>query len=242
MRKASLFLFLFAAACGDRALPPGGSDGGDGNDGSVAADLAGLSCGEIAQAVTAWLDGHTQCTADADCTIVATGCGLPEPCGAPVDQSAVGPYLSSLLDGWRAEKCEQPCGLFCPFIGRAVCVDGTCRAGGPVTPKPVGDPCTSDGECATGQCVTEAASGGFFPGGICTIRNCDSKLITACPAGSSCQVAGAPDGASYCLKDCCARCNTVQCRDGYACCGNPQMDGADAVCVPPPSLLCHQGG
>ena len=46
------------------------------NDGSVAADLRGESCGDVASSVQQWIDGHRGCVIDADCTIVKTACGL----------------------------------------------------------------------------------------------------------------------------------------------------------------------
>jgi hypothetical protein len=224
-------ILLLLGACTSAPLPSGG-DASGGPDGATSPDGAAQSCADVASAVDGWLAAHASCQSDADCTTVITGCGLTGVCGAYVDNAAVGPYLSSLTADWNT-RCVGPCAVDCPLVPKPVCVAGRC--GQPaIGTQAVGDSCTSDSDCATGQCITEAASNGLFPGGYCTIRDCD-KLDVMCPVGSTCLPAG--DGRSYCLRDCCGTCLSIQCRPGYGCCAGPTQGGPFA-CAPASAPLC----
>jgi hypothetical protein len=234
MRRAIAIPLLLLTGCANRALPVGG-DGGVDNDGSMPADLAGVSCEELTGSIGAWIDGHQACASDADCTILYTDCGLPGGCGVAVNNGAPGAYFSSLLDGWE-QRCNQtPCAFDCAQLPPPTCWNGTCQTVWHSIPRlPIGSACTADAECGTGQCVTEAESGGALPGGLCTIRDCNYDKMDPCPAGTACRDAG--NGHSYCLEECCATCKPNQnpCRDGWFCCGGP-----NGLCVPALNVICE---
>lgn len=220
-------LAMIGIGCTTDALP-GGSDGGPDNDGSVAADLGSLSCGDIASSVAEWLAAHTSCTVDDDCVIVTTGCGLPRPCGDYVNRGAPGAYLSSLLAAWQ-HQCD-PGDCACPASWPAAgCNEGTCGVRMPHV-GPLGAPCTSDVQCAPGLLC---AGGPAFPGGYCTQEHCDSAFAP-CPTGYDCKPVG---DAFYCLKDCAAA-DPGACRDGYRCCSGKPLGAPDGWCAPDTSLLC----
>ena len=74
---------------------------------------AGLTCSDIPAATQSWLDAHTSCNADGDCTWITTGCGLPDQCGVAANTAANGDYLASLLATWSKENCVTQCAK-CP--------------------------------------------------------------------------------------------------------------------------------
>jgi hypothetical protein len=79
----------------------------------------------------------------------------------------------------------------------------------------VGDPCTSDTECAAGDCLREADFPGLYPGGYCTRRNCGlPDGGSSCPAGSLCMGGGAISS-SGCFVECSPP--SRPCRTGYIC-------------------------
>jgi hypothetical protein len=78
----------------------------------------------------------------------------------------------------------------------------------------IGGPCAMDGDCEVGVCITE------YPGGYCTIRNCD-PVTNPCPQGTSCQ-GGGMIGSTACFVDCTS---PADCRPDYDCCG-PMVCGA----------------
>jgi hypothetical protein len=109
--------------------------------------------------------------------------------------------------------------------GRAAGTGGAAGGSGGGGAVPVGGPCGADGECATGQCITEAATP-VYVGGYCTIRNCTNN----CPAGSHCTGGGAI-GSFGCFRECVIG---QPCRDGYRCCPGSVPDaGTVGLCVPP---------
>jgi hypothetical protein len=77
---------------------------------------------------------------------------------------------------------------------------------------PIGGGCMNDSDCASGDCATVGA-----PGGYCTL-DCTNA---SCPAGTTCTEI---DGAQLCLQDCASQ---HECRQGYACQPN------QGVCTPP---------
>lgn len=234
MRAFGMACFL-VAGCSTTGLP-GAGDGGPDNDGSVAADLRGASCGDVSLAVSQWLDAHRTCQVDADCTSLSTACGLDGSCGIYVNTGAPGPYFSSLLDAWQAGTCGAgkctPCALW--PNGMPGCVMGVCAAKA-VGPGAVGDACVSGAQCATGECYSFAQSK-MFTGGYCTVIDCGPNA--PCPTGSTCRVVDT--GTSICLQDCDPSLNVQQCRTGemYACCSGPGPAGHAGWCSPNDSSLC----
>jgi hypothetical protein len=103
---------------------------------------------------------------------------------------------------------------------------GTGGSGG--APSDIGQPCESDEDCQA-DCLLQ------FPGGYCTIRNCDQndpKADPQCPDGSICR-GGGGIGSTACFDECA----TVEdCRDGYVCCSADGL-GGQLVCAPP-NFLC----
>jgi hypothetical protein len=89
-------------------------------------------------------------------------------------------------------------------------------------PGVVGDPCTSNADCASGTCLREADYS-FYPGGYCTVRNCMSDG-GSCPSGSRC-LGGGAIGSTGCFADCSP---TQSCRGGYRCFAVD--DAGSAVC------------
>lgn len=76
----------------------------------------------------------------------------------------------------------------------------------------IGGPCIDDNDCMMGQeCITQ------FPGGYCTIRNCDPDNADSCPMGTVC-LGGGGIGSFGCFVECMT---AAECREaeGYACCG-----------------------
>ncbi len=98
----------------------------------------------------------------------------------------------------------------------------------------VGDACKANGDCATGECLTDLMSKMYF-GGYCTRFDCDARNL-ACPAGSTCKPGG--DGHQYCLRDCDPTLGEPQCRGGYGCCSGPGPVGNLGWCAPMLSALC----
>ncbi len=91
----------------------------------------------------------------------------------------------------------------------------------------IGNPCTSDNDCATGICILN------YPGGYCTIRDCVVATGAGCPSGTVCRGRG-----GVMSTICFARCPLDQpCRTGYRCC---DLDAAMGnYCVPGNSTACY---
>src|SRR5262245_40679583 len=90
----------------------------------------------------------------------------------------------------------------------------------------LGGPCTSDGQCRAGQCLTEAMNSRFV-GGLCTVLNVNGP--EDCPAGTA--YAGGT-GTPACLL----RCQTTsECRAGWKCCLTP---GSDSIACTVPDGYC----
>ncbi|MEE8410825.1 MAG: hypothetical protein V3T05_14590, partial [Myxococcota bacterium] len=94
------------------------------------------------------------------------------------------------------EQCDPPDGTTC---------DNACQAIG-TTNRANGSPCTADGNCAGGKCLTEATFG--QPGGYCT-SDCSSN---ACDATEECIAYGGGD--AWCSPTCAS---ITDCRFGYSC-------------------------
>ena len=62
--------------------------------------------------------------------------------------------------------------------------DAPTDGGPPDAGQPVGGPCTIDSDCAMATCLREAVYPPY-PGGYCTVRNCDAPDGGGCPAGWS---------------------------------------------------------
>lgn len=79
--------------------------------------------------VAAYIDAHRRCASDADCAIEATGCGMPMPCGAPIQTSAVAGLRAKSDAAYSAcLKAGVPMACpTCPAPPRARCGSGYCR-------------------------------------------------------------------------------------------------------------------
>jgi hypothetical protein len=127
---------------------------------------------------------------------------------------------------------------------------GTCDSP-PVTPAPIGAPCTWNVECASGLCTPEQGSSGptYWTGGACT-QDCTT---TACPTGSKC--ASFESAGAFCIASCVT---TSDCRTSYVCdtdvlgcfpdcrlgwpCGTYFIcDGQTGMCVTPPITVSDGG-
>ena len=109
--------------------------------------------------------------------------------------------------------------------GGAVGSGGSPGAGGGSGMSDIGGPCAGDNDCMLGQqCITQ------FPGGYCTIRNCDPDNPDSCPMGTVC-LGGGGIGSFGCFVECMT---SAECREaeGYACCG-------PSVCSAPNFGFCN---
>jgi hypothetical protein len=86
----------------------------------------------------------------------------------------------------------------------------------PADPLPDGAPCTDDRACAGGACLSPYDG---FPGGFCTVRNCDSARD--CTGDAAC-LRGAFNG-NLCVPLCAT---SADCREGYDCVAVPGAGGA----------------
>jgi hypothetical protein len=150
------------------------------------------------------------CVADGDCR-AGYQCFSP----APGAQSVCAPLPTMPVCGDGVidppEECEPPgtptCDAMCQGLGMA----------------PVGDPCTTAGDCAGSLCITDADG---FPGGYCT-DICDSTDPMACAAagGGLCLSTG-PGGPELCFDECMT---TPDCRMGYTC---TNIGMGNEICLP----------
>ena len=101
-----------------------------------------------------------------------------------------------------------------------------------IGPGAIGDPCTGDAQCASGQCLT-AAQDKRFVDGYCTVKHC-TTAPDSCPTGSACKGTGLND-VPVCLKDCAS--GTV-CRTSYECCTGRPLGGGPGWCAPQSLPLC----
>lgn len=171
------------------------------------------------------------------CTSVGAECGqAPDGCGGVLTCGGADACNGSFCGGGGPNRCGtdpcQPtletcpadacgvhsngCGSVLDCLGcpaNQVCtLGGTCGA----SPDVVGQPCTRDGECATGICRSAG-----WPGGYCTTV-CTSD--DQCGAGNHC--AFSSDGSGLCVVSCQGVCP----RAGYVC---ADLDGDGArECVP----------
>lgn len=119
MRKLACLVFL--AACGSNGLPPSGGDGG-------LPDAAGRTCGDLEGDVKSWLETHLSCSADSDCTLATTRCGLQSFCGARLSTDGAR-GLTVFLSAWDLQACgaTRRCAPCPPNAGQPVgCVQGRC--------------------------------------------------------------------------------------------------------------------
>jgi hypothetical protein len=233
----SPFAFAFACACSclllacaNNALPGGNADmvaPSDLTGTFPQPDLRGATCADIAQSVHAYLSAPTNlaCKVDGDCASLTTACGLEGQCGFIANLKAPSSYLQMLVDDFTKQGCSIPCA--CPlFEPQPGCNNGVCGA---KMFGSVGAACTSGPECLTREC---ASVGDGFPGGYCTITDCDLK-DTMCPSDSECRNT---DGMrSFCLKKCLG---DDSCRPGYRCCSGPGPTTGAGWCAPETSFLC----
>jgi hypothetical protein len=106
----------------------------------------------------------------------------------------------------------------------------------------IGDPCTTNADCASSYCVTSEQFGVLtkqkvdIPGGYCALLSCNTKAD--CGAGADCYNLAQYDLQLFiCLKNCTSN---SDCRQGYTCTNGsgPNLPGfPDKACLPPP-LLC----
>jgi hypothetical protein len=128
-------VLLTFAACHDTAPWPTSVVAVDGglpanNDGSVRAETASMSCGQLESAVQYWLDAHRSCDSDGDCAFVAGLCVAADQCASYYNASANGPYLWSLISAWERRPCANACGQ-CPHTPpvHPVCAAHQCTFG-----------------------------------------------------------------------------------------------------------------
>jgi hypothetical protein len=217
--------------------------------------ISGLCTPELgASGPTYWSGGS--CTQDcsaaacpdgSNCVTFTTGDALcVDACAASgecrtgyVCATSVGACLPDCRLGW-------PCGSALACNAQT----GTCDPP-PVTPAPIGAPCTWNVECVSGLCTPEQGVSGptYWTGGSCT-QDCSA---TACPAGSNCVTFSTGD--AFCVEACAA---TAECRSGYVCdpdvlaclpdcrlgwsCGTYFIcDGQTGMCVTPPGSTTDGG-
>jgi hypothetical protein len=82
------------------------------------------SCNQLRGEVGAFIVQRNMCSSAADCTVTATGCGLPGVCGAYLRKDAL-PDLEKLLLAWSSQGCEN--GQPCP--GCAQPLEADCKSG-----------------------------------------------------------------------------------------------------------------
>ena len=99
-------------------------------------DFRAYTCNGLHADVASWLSEHASCQSDNDCTWLSTACGLDAQCGAALNSSAAGAYLTLLENNWLGMSCQpmassgsDPCS--CSHNPPPVaCCSGTCMMGG----------------------------------------------------------------------------------------------------------------
>jgi hypothetical protein len=191
--------------------------------------------------------GKASCPSGSTCVTFASG-------GAFCSTSCVttDDCRSNYVCSTAAGACLPDCRLGWPCGSTLVCNEksGTCDPP-PVTPGPIGAPCTWNAECASSLCTPEQGASGptYWTGGSCT-QDC---ARVGCPSGSTC-VPLEPSGA-YCVASCSA---AGGCRPGYVCaldiagclpdcnlgwsCGTSLVcDANTGLCVPPSAYAPDAG-
>jgi len=228
--RPALLCALLAPACSTTPLAP--SDGGA-SDLAAVPDAAAGSCATIAAQVQAALAADDACTADTDCLIVSTDCGLPGVCGAFLN---TGGYdaIAALLKRWHDAGCAK--GAICPPCPPPPtdtnCVAGRCA---PAPAPNAGAPCTGNADCASvgqymGICLGPPTHASFN-GGYCALP-CAHGFGCPWPSLACTTIGGGDLG-----HDCFLRCTTDgDCRaaEGYACCPATGFGASGSVCRPAP--------
>jgi hypothetical protein len=237
---------------------PAGSDPEDcrGGSGPECTEAAECPQGEFCREGQCVPVESGRCTMDTDCGAaeycdVVTGMCNPDAAPGDCERSAdcapgevcnLGTH-QCMPGGGGGDACvvDADCGL------QDVCDNGVCVPGGGGGGGDVAHACDGPATCPEGICVSEAESGGQFPGGICFLEcqddsDCGGGLcalvdpnfgvfacIATCRGPADCRSDWVcyPDPAApapYCIPDC----NATGCSDGSAC--DPQ------------SGLCGGGG
>lgn len=155
--------------------------------------------------------------------------------------------LASALFGCTQDASDEDVGAPTRPSRQVACSPTADDAGKPQKPfaeedeviDDIGAPCTSDGECSAGKCVTSLTLPGStsalrFSGGYCSVWCPDDRRCgrdAACPLYP---VATFLPDVSVCF----ARCQTMRdCRAGYVCEALPPLPGdapsTDTFCIPP---------
>jgi hypothetical protein len=167
---------------------------------------AGSQCFQVSEASSVCLDlctGGNDCRQDYVC--------------APVGTSRIcAPACKSDEDCEVGEVCNLTTGL---------CQEGVRR-----TPAAPGEPCTTNTDCTTGLCLTEAA----FPGGYCLGLCTQAEVGKACGGTTKgvCVALVRPDRTAYA---CMGACSTgVDCRPEYMCSASIDVPtpAAAGMCLP----------
>jgi hypothetical protein len=230
-------LVLALAGCSNSSLTINSDGGGDLSAGggdlkgadlagadltaTATGDLAGVTCDQVAAAITSFISSHQTCLQDRDCSLLLTGCGLPAVCGGVIALDPTSASLPSLFAQWKQMQCMGACPPCALLRSEPVCQMGKCALVPTLmSTAPVGDGCTTMGECASSvQCI---ASGPLFAlEGDCSLAQCDT-LNRQCPAESDCE-REPMDGVSYCLRRCVP--SGWDCRSGFVCCPRPGLPG-----------------
>jgi hypothetical protein len=85
----------------------------------------------------------------------------------------------------------------------------------------MGDPCTSEKDCAGQLCLNRTQ----LPGGYCS-KGCTVTDANTCPAGSTCFANGADVNVPSCFRTCI---RNEDCRTGYTC--QNVVGSAAPICV-----------
>lgn len=190
-------------------------------DGACTSDCSSASCP----------NGSTCVHFESGQAFCSPSCTSSDTCRSNYVCSAIGACLPDCRLGWS-------CGTALACNAKT----GTCDLS-PVTPGPIGAPCTWNVDCTSELCTPEKSTAGptYWTGGACT-QDCTT---VSCPSGSAC-VPFEPTGA-YCVASCGA---SVGCRSGYVCaldvqgclpdcrlgwsCGTSLVcEAATGLCIPP---------
>jgi hypothetical protein len=203
----------------------GASDAG--LDGGVA---DGGPCARLLAEATQIFNSDQSCTANTDCTVTSSACGLPGECGGVINQSGGAP-LQSVAVEWNAADCWEGAGLCpdCPaFYPGLLCENGTCEAA-----AGAGEACSRSTDCAQApdpQYHPTCLTGSPWTNGYC-VQPCSDGF--GCPTEDTvCRQL--PTGENACLQRCEADsdCRTTE---GYQCCTlTGGSGGVGKTCAPAP--------
>lgn len=192
-----------------------------------------------------WIDGYCTrtCSSDSPCAAGSTCVQVPDGPYCLKQCEADGECRSSYVCdavSTGGSVCLSACGGDRDCASDFACrlCDGRCiprQAPGAL----IGDPCTTDTQCATGQQCLHVNG---HPQGLCSQPCGGSGCFSECPNGSTCQSVGLDRSASVCVRTCFGdSCGPqLQCApfaQGASGCLPPCRTQADC----PDSSTCNQG-